>query len=231
MNIGITINDVVRGFSLKVEEVHKKISSLNNDFQYLQGFDMSDVSLDVHPEALNEDDFSLIEKPSIEEKTLLKLSVANDPYLISHRHEFLNEEEFNDFMYSAYSFEINGRAHEIYPEATQDLNLLYKQLVDLKHTVTLVSQERGTSKQATLLFLAHNKFQGNNIKFLYDYSNIWELYDVIITANPLIILSKPANKLCLKITTPYNEHFETQHSFINLRECKKWLHEQQIKNK
>lgn len=219
MKVGITLNDTIRVFDETVKEVYEMFKSSVQKTEDFVISDLSNTSLDIK----EAEDFVLNEVETKKERSKLKLSVKDDPFLITHRYEFYNKDEFDEFLYDNFAFEIFARTKTPYLEAMDDLNSLYSELVSNTHNVTIVSQERGVSKQATLLFLAQNKFQGNNIKFLYDYSNIWELYDVIITTNPLIILSKPENKVCIKINTDLNEDYEATKDFDSLLGIRKYF--------
>jgi len=154
------------------------------------------------------------------ERSLISIEESNDPMGLSKIHKFSDVEDFENFLYHEQSFEIFSRTPLTYPQVMLDLDLLYNFLSRNNNTITIVSQERENSKSATLLFLAQNQFKGNNIKFLYDYSKIWELYDLIITADPYIIKTKPDNKVCLKVITEQNKDIEGTKifSFESLKE-------------
>ena len=221
MRVGISINDTVRNFDAKVEACHEfylEELERNKDMSFN---DMSNTSL-TEGDVYNFD-FEKIEAESSGDTTLLKLSVSEDPYLITHRYKFKDKEAYEDFLYNLYAYEIYGRGGVIYEQAMADLNLLYNTLVNLKNQVTVFSQEKQASKQATLLFLSTHKFQGNNIKFLDNYLNVWDVFDMIITSNPLIIASKPEGKICLKIETEYNDIFESEYSQRDLHSTLKWI--------
>ena len=154
------------------------------------------------------------------ERDIISIEESNDPMGLSKIHKFSDVEDFENFLYHEQSFEIFSRTPLTYPQVMLDLDLLYNFLSRNNNTITIVSQERENSKSATLLFLAQNQFKGNNIKFLYDYSKIWELYDLIITADPYIIKTKPDNKVCLKVITEQNKDIEGTKifSFESLKE-------------
>ena len=147
------------------------------------------------------------------ERSLIDIKESNDPMELSKLHMFKDEEDFENFLYHDQSFEIFSRTPLTYPQVMLDLDLLYNFLSRNNNSISIVSQERENSKSATLLFLAQNQFKGNNIKFLYDYSKIWELYDLIITADPYIIKTKPENKVCLKVITEQNKDIEGKKIF------------------
>jgi hypothetical protein len=226
MKIGITLNDTVRVFEDTVAEAYEMfLKSVENTSDFVIN-DLTDTPLDA-----DESGFVINEVYEERKREKLNLSVDKDPFFITHRYEFMDEEEFNDFMYDSFAFEIFARTKTTYPEAMDDLNSLYNELVSDGHSVTVVSQERSVSKSATLLFLAQNKFQGNNIKFLYNYSKIWELFDVIITSNPLILETKPENKICFKILTDINENLNSTQEFEDLDDVRRFYRKNKNKRK
>ena len=44
-----------------------------------------------------------------------------------------------------------------------------------------------------------------NIRFVKNYEDYWNGIDVLITANPKALESKPENKISVKINTSYND--------------------------
>lgn len=224
--IGITINETIRDFLNSVDFAYQCYTAIpvsenieGESIELEEPKDLSHLSLDVDIDSL--DDSML---PSVVEKTkyLLNLDKSDDLFEISKLYPFESKEEYQSFLYEDMAFNIFGRANLIYDEAMDDLHKLYSSFVEDGHEVSLVSQERGNSKSATLLFLSQNKFQGNNIKFLYNYTNIWDLYDIIVTAEPSIIDSKPENKLCFKINCKGNENSNGTLDFDNLFDVNKF---------
>ena len=226
MKIGITLNETVRDFQATVEDVYEvfmdSIAAVNEDFEEHQHGSVSDMT-ETPIDAKSDSDFVLEKVNSKRETKLLFLPEDEDLFDISKKYEFEDEEAYSAFLYEDYAFQIFSRSGLIYNEAMMDLNTLYGELAAHGHTTTVVTQERKNSKQATLLFLSQNKFQCNNLKFLYNYSKIWEIYDLIITANPYIIASKPEGKLCLKINKTDNINLEADESFDDLLEVSEWF--------
>jgi hypothetical protein len=163
---------------------------------------------DLSNNDLNEVNLQSTEISLSVERDIISIEESNDPMGLCKIHKFSDVEDFENFLYHEQSFEIFSRTPLTYPQVMLDLDLLYNFLSKKNNSITIVSQERENSKSATLLFLAQNQFKGNNIKFLYDYSKIWELYDLIITADPYIIKTKPDNKVCLKVITEHNKDIE-----------------------
>lgn len=218
LRIGITLNDTVRDFQNAFGDVYTHwMNSIEtakksaNELKHASTGDLSETSLNA-----GLDEFIINNVETEIERKLLFLAEDVDLFNMSRRYIFEDEAEYQNFLYDDFAFQIFSRCNLMYSEAMNDLNSLYNELVSGGHNVTIVSQERNNSKQATLLFLSRNKFQCNNIKFLYNYSKIWELYDLIITANPYIIASKPKGKLCMKITNELNLDMDADKEFENL---------------
>ena len=70
----------------------------------------------------------------------------------------------------------------------------------------LISREGGLAIPSTLFFLAKTKSICSNIRFVTDYTKVWDLVDIMVTDHPKILESKPNNKLSLVIDKPYNEN-------------------------
>lgn len=115
-------------------------------------------------------------------------SVHSEWHHLTKEHEFYSEQDFNDFI-DYYAFEIFSRAGiKIQPS---EFNQLYVDLVNLGHKVTIISQEKGTTKSGTLIWMGMNKVQANNIKFLENYSEIWKDCDMFISDVPMKWSEKP----------------------------------------
>ena len=49
-----------------------------------------------------------------------------------------------------------------------------------------------------------------------DSSTIWDRCDVLITANPTLLSSKPEGKKCVKIKTDYNDGIQGDYEYNNM---------------
>jgi hypothetical protein len=78
----------------------------------------------------------------------------------------------------------------------------------------------GRSKPASLFFLSKFGCQIEKVKF---YSNttinsMWDEIDVLLTANPDLILEKPKDKIVVKYNTIYNKNVESEYEINTLKE-------------
>jgi hypothetical protein len=49
---------------------------------------------------------------------------------------------------------------------------------------------------------------------------MWDSIDVLLTANPKLLLDHPQSKIVIKYDTSYNKDVEVEHSITNLKELK-----------
>ena len=74
-----------------------------------------------------------------------------------------------------------------------------------EHEIEIVSREIIKSIPATFFFLSKLSCKIKNIRFVKNYEDYWDGVDVLITANPKVLESKPENKVSVKIRASYNE--------------------------
>lgn len=102
-----------------------------------------------------------------------------------------------------------------------DLNDFY---LDMRDTcnITIVSDEIGKSKPPSLFFLSKFGCLVENIKFYSEETKteMWDSIDVLLTANPDLLLNKPENKIIIKYKTTYNSEIEMKHEVGSLKELK-----------
>jgi hypothetical protein len=78
----------------------------------------------------------------------------------------------------------------------------------------------GKSKPASLFFLSKFGCLLEKVKF---YSNItknlmWDEIDVLLTANPTLLLEKPKDKIVVKFNTNYNKNVDCEYEINSLKE-------------
>jgi hypothetical protein len=56
-----------------------------------------------------------------------------------------------------------------------------------------------------LFFLSKTGCKIENIRFVTDYAKKWDGIDVLITANPKALESKPEGKISIKVNASYNK--------------------------
>jgi len=193
MRIGIEINGVLRDTLKKVQQEYEKWY-LNENLKELK-------LIENDPE---------IKREIISEVTSLELS----------KHlSFKNNDEVYDFLYKEHTMEIFGHAGSVEYSSMNDLNDFYFEVRD-NHDILIVSDEIGKSKPASLFFLAKFGCLVETVKFYSEVTinSMWDSVDVLLTANPNLLLTHPTNKLVIKFNTEYNSHIESEHSISSIKE-------------
>lgn len=116
---------------------------------------------------------------------------------------FENTDELNDFIFSEFPLEIFGYSKEIEQGSMLMFNEWLSSLPD-NIEVILFSNEVSRTKPATLFFLSKIGFEGNNIKFIDDTIDIWEICDILITSSEPHFL-KPKEKKLIIIEREHNK--------------------------
>ena len=114
-------------------------------------------------------------------------------------------DSMNKFLYEEASLEIFGHADQKLNNLMSKFNNF---LIDIKdeeeHSVEIVSREVHSSIPATLFFLSKLSCRAETIRFVQDYEKCWEGIDILVTADPKVLDTKPDDKLSVKIKAPYN---------------------------
>ena len=139
--------------------------------------------MDFNPE-FNEDDFL----ESEEDTELIKIT---------------KKVTLEEFLYEKCTVEIFGYADEVVSSAVESLNQLI--LETPRHEFILISREGGLAVPSTLFFLSKTKSICSNIKFVTEYSKVWDHVDIMITDHPKILNTKPLDKLSIVIDKEYNK--------------------------
>ena len=195
MKIGIEINGVLRDTLKKVQHEYEKWY-LNENLKELK---------------LIEED-STIESKIISDVTSLELT----------KHlSFKDEDEVYNFLYKEHTMEIFGHAGSVEYNGMSDLNDFYFDMRD-SHEIIIVSDEIGKSKPASLFFLAKFGCLVENIKFYSEITinSLWDSIDILLTANPNLLLNHPTNKRVIKFNTDYNSNIKVENEISSMKELK-----------
>jgi hypothetical protein len=197
--IGIEINGVLRDTIEKFKQVYEKHLIDGQQAEFLGQTYELDMSGNTEQNEIVENNF----KYEI-------LSEVDSLDLTKH-FSFQNKEELYSFMFEEYTMELFGHAPSTEMNTFNLLNDLYYDLRD-EYDLIIVSDEIGKSKPASLFFLA--KF-GCLLEKVVFYSEVtkekmWDEVDILLTANPELIKSKPDNKLIIKFETNYNKDVESE---------------------
>jgi hypothetical protein len=198
MRIGIEMNGVLRDTILKFRQLYEKFN------------------IDLAPE-LEEGNEPVFKYEVIEPIDSLDL--------MKH-FTFPSKDEFYSFMYEEHPMEIFGHAPSVEMSTMMDLNEFYYDMRNT-HDILIVSDEIGKSKPASLFFLSKFGCLIEKVKF-YSESTIdsmWNEIDVLLTANPDLLLKCPKDKKVIKFETEYNKQVDSDLTITTLKELKNKLEE------
>jgi hypothetical protein len=202
--IGIEINGVLRDTIGKFTQLYEKHLIEKSEM------DLSNPTYSIDISGNTE--LELVEEPFKYEK----LSDVTSLDLTTH-FSFSSKDELYSFMYEEYTMELFGHAPSTEMSSFNMLNDIYYNLRD-SYDLTIVSDEIGRSKPSSLFFLS--KF-GCLLEKVFFYSeitknNMWDEVDILLTANPDLLLNKPDNKIVIKFITDYNKHVESDYEILSL---------------
>lgn len=188
MRIGIDVNGVLRDTLLRIEQVYTKF---------------------------------YVDNPFIteEKKAPYELISSVESLDISKHLKFKDEDEVYDFLYREHTMEIFGHAPSVEMSSFNDFNEFYLNKRD-GNDIIVVSDEIGKSKPATLFFLSKFGCLVEKIRFYSEVTTnlMWDEIDVLLTANPNLLLNHPNNKRVIKFETVYNKEIEIEHSIKSIKE-------------
>jgi hypothetical protein len=175
MRIGISLNDVMRSYSAQLSYVFKKY--------HLYG--SSD----------EEKDLVDVKKTPIED--------------FDKMYEYFNFEskgEFYSFVFDEAPLEILGHADEMENNLMSMFNSFLMDIDDEEeHEVELVSRDVYKGISATYFFLTKTACNCGRVRLVKQYEDVWDGVDLLITANPEEVKSKPEGKVVVKVTNSYNK--------------------------
>jgi hypothetical protein len=197
MRIGIELNGVLRDTLKKIQQEYEKWY-LDNPFK----------------EENEEDNF--------EYEVLSDLTSLD---ILKHL-KFKNEDELYDFLYKEHTMEIFGHAGSVEPSGLLDLNEFYLDMREL-HDIIIVSDEIGKSKPASLFFISKFGCLVESVRFYSEstINSLWDSVDILLTANPKLLLNHPQNKIVIKFNTSYNNDVESDFHISSLKELKTKIQE------
>lgn len=204
MRIGIEINGVLRDTIGKFTQLYEK--HLIEDAEFNNPTYLMDLSGNT--------EVALLDNPFKYEK----LSDVTSLNLLDH-FSFPSKDELYSFMYEEYTMELFGHAPSTEMMTFNILNDIYHNLRD-KYDLMIVSDEIGRSKPSSLFFLS--KF-GCLLEKVFFYSEVtkndmWNSVDILLTANPDLLLNKPSNKIVIKYETEFNKNIESEYTIKSLSE-------------
>ena len=135
---------------------------------------------------------------------------------------FKTTRAYEKFVYEDYSFELFGKCPTCTKKLTEQLNNWTEQTlknIDTDEVIAVMfvsPMEYGASIGNTYFFISK---LGTKIREVYlptDSRTIWDKCDVLITANPGLLETKPEGKVAIKINKDYNKDVVADYSFETL---------------
>jgi len=207
MRIGIDVNGVLRDTIGKFDQLYEK-HMIDKDL---------DESLGQTFELDMSGNTSLIETEEIpfEYKKVSDVTSLN----LSNHYTFKSNEELFSFSYEEYAMELFGHAPSTEMTTFNMLNDIYFEFRD-NNELLVVSSEIGKSKPSTLFFLSKFGCLIEKVLFFSDVTknNMWKEVDILLTANPDLLLEKPQGKIVIKYNTNYNKQIESEYEISSLSE-------------
>jgi hypothetical protein len=205
--IGIDINGVLRDTITKFGQLYEKHLIESDPNGYVGKTYNVDISGNTE-----------LEVSDIIPFEYKKLTEVDSLDLTKH-FAFRNSEELFSFMYEEYSMELFGHAPSTEMTTFNMLNDLYLELRD-ENELMIVSSEIGKSKPSSLFFLS--KF-GCLLEKIFFFSEItkesmWDQVDILLTADPILLLDKHKGKVVVKYVTDYNKHIKSEYEIFSLSE-------------
>lgn len=203
MKIGIDINDVLRDFIGQFEYTYNK---------YIVD----------RPETESGSELKVINHDELRETDDRYVNTTKNPvksFNLIEYFPFESVEIMNKFLYQEAALEIFGHADELHQNLINQLNMFIMDMKDLYgHEVILTSREVMTAIPSTLFFLSKTSCKCETIKFVQAYEDQWKDVDILITANPTVLNTRPADKISVKVKTTYNENVNADYEIKTLFE-------------
>jgi hypothetical protein len=162
------------------------------------------------------------EETEFEYKVISDLTTLN----ISEHLAFKDEDDVYNFLYKEHTMEIFGHAGSVETSSMMDFNDFYLNMRD-EHDILVVSDEMGKSKPASLFFISKFGCLVETVKFYSEstINSLWDSVDILLTANPQLLLNHPEGKVVIKYDTTYNSDIKTKYSISKLKELEEKIKE------
>jgi hypothetical protein len=205
MKIGIDINGVLRDTIGKFTQLYEKHLIESSEESFMGN--TYELDLSGNTELIE------VESNNFEYK---KVSDVDSLELDKH-FAFKSKEEFFSFMYEDYAMELFGHAPSTEMTTFNILNDLYYELRE-ENEMMVVSSEIGKSKPSSLFFLSKFGCLIEKVIFFSEITknNMWNEVDVLLTADPILLLEKPVDKIVVKFNTIYNKHIDSEYEISSL---------------
>lgn len=136
---------------------------------------------------------------------------------------FKTKKAYQSFTYEDYAFDIFGKCDVCSRKLSVELNAWVNSLkdFDLDEPIDMMVVspfEFGESINYSYFFVSKLGCSIREVYFPVDSSTIWDKCDVLITANPKLLDSKPEGKKTVRIEKEYNKDSKYDFTFKSLSE-------------
>ena len=191
------------------------------------GIELNGVLRDTLKKIQQEYEKWYIENP-FKEETEFEYKVNSDltTLNISEHLSFKDEDDVYNFLYKEHTMEIFGHAGSVETSSMMDFNDFYLNMRD-EHDILVVSDEMGKSKPASLFFISKFGCLVETVKFYSEstINSLWDSVDILLTANPQLLLNHTDGKVVVKYNTTYNSDIKTKYSISKLKELEEKIKE------
>jgi hypothetical protein len=142
---------------------------------------------------------------------------------------FDSVDKLNSFLYLEAPLEIFGHADQLHDGIINQLNEFLSEIdYEGEHSVEIVSREVNKAIPSRMFFLSKTGARVPNIRFVKNHESEWDGLDVLITANPKALASKPDGKISVKINASYNSNSPSDYELDNIVE---FFKDEELRNK
>jgi hypothetical protein len=208
MRIGIEVNGVLRDTIEKFKQVYEKHMIDEN-------LDESYVSPSTFEIDENGNTDTLVPQENFKYEIISDVTTLN----LDEHFSFRSKEEYFSFIYEEFPMHIFGHAPSTEMTTFNDFNDFYTLFRD-DNEITIISDEMGKSKPATLFFLSKFGCLVENIIFYNTVTKdkVLSSFDLIVTSNPDIIINYSDKLTIIKYESVYNKQVKSEITINSLKE-------------
>lgn len=142
-----------------------------------------------------------------------------DSFDLMNHFKFDSVDEMNKFLFLEASLEVFGHADQLHENLISQLNMFLMDAKDEEeHEIIITSKEVAKSIPSTYFFLSKLGCRADKVIFVSKYEDIWDNVDLLITANPKALETKPNEKLSIKINASYNNNSKSDFELDSILE-------------
>jgi hypothetical protein len=142
-----------------------------------------------------------------------------DSFDLMNHFKFDSVDEMNKFLFLEASLEVFGHADQLHENLISQLNMFLMDVKDEEeHEIIITSKEVAKSIPSTYFFLSKLGCRADKVIFVSKYEDIWDNVDLLITANPKALETKPNEKLSIKINASYNNNSKSDFELDSILE-------------